>query len=616
MSVLIGIDIGTRYTKVVHAESKTKPCLVDAFLFPTPYISKTKKVDPRNFVNQITSHIPEKLIKDSYIGVSIPSTLVSVMVVNLPKMSMKELSVASVAEAKRKMIPPPSPDSVFESLILRETTVAKIPQYEVLIMKTEKSHVKEILSLFGAFGEVTPFMIVPICWTTVSLFSSQSEFLKKTIAFIDIGYNFINIAIVRQGKLQFLRSVRFGIEEIISYISTTLGVSSQAAEGLIEDKGIPEIEIDGKDRVKISEEIMRQKYEASLRKGEKKEINYLELRLLWQTKIEKIIQEVRRTFIYYSQQFEDEVGGSFFLGGGSIIKGLVPLVTKKVRGKCHILDPLESGIFSLKKNVAMEGGSSLFASALSIVAGMVAARKERKSINFLPPELRVSRLIMLRQLGFTIFSFVISWAIIFNYISLFIQDRSLKNKIGGIDFSISRRSNIGNILEKLENQRKDVGERRKKIEQVIKTRVDLPSVLEEIDKLLPEKITLMEFSMSKGGESNSQDFSKEKTQMSQGRRKENFQSGKNGNNSYAGNSEGNYKIVIKAFCDADYKNAFKLAQRFKNNLEKFVNFEKVVLLPPKLGKISPLTGKFPKVILTQPKRRQFVLKIDYVPLQK
>ena len=173
MSRLIGIDIGSRYTKVVQIEPKAKPCLVNAFFFPTPYStsephSRLKPINAEEFFNQIVPHISLKDLQASRIGINIPSSLITVLVINLPKMSKKELDIAVISEAKRKMIPPYQLNHTFEYLILREIILAKIPRYETLVVRTDKDYIQEVLSIFSVFKEVQPVLITLSPYVTVS----------------------------------------------------------------------------------------------------------------------------------------------------------------------------------------------------------------------------------------------------------------------------------------------------------------------------------------------------------------------------------------------------------------------------------------------------------------
>jgi len=261
----IGIDIGSLYTKVAEIEVGAKLHLKNIFYFFTPYSSgMEKKINHDQLVKEIIKKIPLANFKNSRVGVNTPFSTPVVMTLTLPRMSKKELEIAAITEAKRKMIPTPGPNSTFETLFLGETVETNIPRYEVLIVREEKDFINLTLDLFKD-TEVLPALIAPLCTAYGRLLVKDPSLRGKEIAFIDIGYSSMNISISKGINMVFNRNIFYGCKDIISGVSNGLGISSEAAEKILLDKGIPDVDFDPKNRVAIAEEIMRQKYEATMK---------------------------------------------------------------------------------------------------------------------------------------------------------------------------------------------------------------------------------------------------------------------------------------------------------------------------------------------------------------
>jgi type IV pilus assembly protein PilM len=602
LPTLIGIDVGTFSVKVVQIEERAKPRLINIFWFKTPYskeaVGPSKVIDKNEFFNQIVSRIPIKTLKSSHIGINIPSPLVTVMVINLPKMTRRELETAAITEAKRKMVPAPLPDSIFEYLILGEVIVGKIPRYEVLVIKTEKNYIEEILDVFGMFGGIYPTLISPTCYTIVNLFPQDFPGYQKGTAFIDIGYESINITIAKKGKLHFYRNVKFGLNDVISRFSEALGLSAQETEEIIKREGVPEIDIDLKDRVRIAEEIMRQKYEASMRGESQQQVSPLELRMLWQEETERLVQDIRRTLIYYHEQSEGaSVENLFFLGGGAKIKGLFRVLKERIGGELSILNPFGGMDIHLRREQFQQirEFSPLFVASTSIALSIPLARKREGAINFLPSDLKKRQRVLSRKIWSIVFSICFLVFILLGLFKVSIDNKVLKNNIKKVELELAEvPPDITDTLAKLKRQRRNIITKTKNIDQILKGRLDISGILVEVANLTPSEVFISSLSMAEEVTLHRMKGKPDQIPLPRG---------------------GDYKIIIKAVCLRDYEGAIELANEFRNSLAKSPLFKNIELVFPKLEKVSPVMTDPYNVVLTQPSLREFVLKANVVGTQ-
>lgn len=611
MSTFIGIDVGSSLVKVVQIEYKGKLYLRSYFLFPTPYTS-SKKIDTQEFYNQIVAHIPPKIFAYSYVGINIPSSPVTVMVINLPKMSRKELEIAAIAEAKRKMLPAPGPNSRFEYLVLGEVIIGKIPRYEVLVIKTEKECIDEALGVLDKFSLNYPPFISPTCSTVINIFSQNSPFHRKETAFIDIGYNSIDITVTKAGNLCFFRNIKFGLKEIIAHFSNNLNISSQETERVIKEKGVPQINnIDLSDRVKVAEEIMRQKYEASLTGGSSEEVNPLELRLLWQTEVEKIITEIRRTLVYYKEVSEGgRVENIFFLGGGSIIKGLIPQLTKEIGGNCQLLNSFrEAEVFLGDDHPGQIEEGALFAPSLSLALSNILLRKKKRVIDFLPYQLKRQEVIIHRQIVAVVFTIFLLCFIVLAALNVFINNRMLKNAIEDKNFKIRRMESVLETLDSLKQERENIERKSAKVKEILRQRLPLTRILDDVIKRMPREVFMEEFLISEEGINKGGEMMPGGGIIEQGSEEMMTEEGQPTTDQGSTSQKKKYRIKMKLACFADYEKAVNQAKIFKKKLEMSPYFTNIELIPPKLEKIT-LPGGGQAATLTPVKKIEFSLKAE------
>lgn len=609
MANLVGIDVGSYTTKVVLIERKRiKNVLVKFFSFKTPY-TQNFSLDHKEFINQLTSFLPPRKWEKVYVGINTCFSPISVLTLDLPKMRRRELNIAVINEARRKVIPPPEPDTLFEYAILEEATVNKSMRYKILVVRTERNFIDEIMRIFDMFPEASPVFISPLCFTFSSFFSFRSPFINKDIALIDIGFTSMDISIFQRGKLSFYRNIKFGLKDIISHFSDVLGLKFEEVETLVREKGIPQIDIDLSDRVKIAEEIMRQKYEAS-KAGEEK-VNILELRMLWQTEMERIIQEIRRTFVYYKKQEKRNVEALIFSGGASQVKGLVDFLDTQIGGEIIPLDSLVKENIEVRDDFEKE--IPTFASSISVALSIPLAKKEVATINFLPTGLKKREYKLIWQIEvmvvgaiFLVFSFL-------GWIKLSVENITLRNKLAEIESKLKNMPLLLATLEEFKKRDSLIERRNKVIDYLSKERKDFVCFLEILPNLVPKEIFLISLKISKVEPQSSK--SQESISGLDSNLQQNFSTIPQ-DFSFSPESahkiqRDKYTIKIEGASFCDYKTLIKLAQEFKKHLEESGYFKNVHLKLPPLEKVSPVIEK-KKIVLTEVRFRKFSLEAEII----
>ncbi|MDD5654314.1 MAG: pilus assembly protein PilM [Candidatus Omnitrophica bacterium] len=495
----IGIDIGSQYTKIVRIILEPLPSVSSASIFPTPYGASSgaagEKLDDEKFIGALDEAIGLSVLRNARVGINIPSAFINAMYFSLPRMKKQELKVASVNEARRKMIPPSAADDIFGYIPLEEKDKVKVLKSEVFVARSNSSIVKERVALFKKMG------IIPSLITITPLAQLKALFKEpfngdEDVTFVNIGAISIDIAIAHRGQVKFFRSVSNACRDIITSISSSLGISQEKAEEVLKTHGVPEIPFDIKDRVAIAEEIMRQKYEGG---QSTQDVNLLELRLLLQPHLERIINELRRSFIYYKEQTGGErVERIFFSGGGSHIKNLVPSLARQIGGKCEIINILrnmhppadETAAAILAKN------SAIYACALGLAIGIES--KKQEIINFLPSDLaqheQMARIKLYSILAILALVAVCASAYfnsVFSARSLRMLLEEKKSQVALLAPAVKK----GEILKKRGQRFKAIAEQS---EALRKQNIKFEPLLVELSRLLPAEAILTSADISEG----------------------------------------------------------------------------------------------------------------------
>lgn len=586
MEISLGIDIGSRYTKVVELEYRPAPQLINSIIFRTPFLPREQlgpeQLDTQAFWQRITKYIPMERIKASRVAISLPSGSVTALTLLVPRMSKRELNTVAQTEARRRMIPASGPNHIFESFYIGERIVNKLPRSEMLAVRTEKIHVQRMLDLLKEI-DVIPRIIAHSSCVYFMIFPQEVLNKKEQdTAFVDIGLTSINTSIFKEGKLNFFRNTAFGLQDIIQDISSHLSITDNEAEDIIKEQGVPEGNVDLKDKVAVAEEIMKQKYEASLKAGEtnqKEEINLLELRVLWQSHIERIIHELRRSLAYYKEQAEGRrVEYIYFLGGGCQVKNLIRLLTEQIGGQWQIIAPLNS--------------TPIFANAVSLSLSVSSKVKGAGVVNFLPVELKKREFIATRRLIIRFLKIALIFSLSLLSISAFFTNRSLRVSVKAVELELKGVRKIANKLKDLTRQEEKSKQETSRIGELLKKRKNFSPILAKLSASIPEEVLVTFISIDDAAASETQGQAAQAVDgqaVSQ-----------------------QYKIQIKAEVFADYEKANKIIDNFRRNLEGAVYFRNINFTAIKLEKISTVSsaGGSQELRLTQPLKRDFTVNAD------
>lgn len=580
----------------------------------TPYGNREglNSIDKDIFVKKITENISKGDLITSSIVMNVPSSSIFVMIVDLPKMSKKELGVAAVSEVKRKMVPPPTSNSVFEYKIMGEKVVEDVSFVEVLVIKTESEYVNNLLSLFLTIKGKYPDIIIPN--SVVIAKNLRNSLRDKFCAIVDIGYESTNISVVNKNNLYFSRDIKFGLKSLYEHFAGVVNVSIGEMEAIIQKEGVPFVDFDIRDKVRVAEEIMRQKYEDSL-KGNEQKINLLELRMLWEEVLQRMSSEIRRSVSFYKQQYRGEgIENFIFFGGGSSIKGLVSEIGKSLEGECEVSDVFKGISWETGNEDMINRFGPLLAPSVYLAMSVSEVSRKEDAINFIPKKIKRRKNIIKRQ--FFIFLLIVG-LILINCLAGYIMVRSCKKKeriLKNIEAGIRKFENAVNVLNILEKDKVDFNNKVKEMDRIISKRVINSEILKQIFNCIPKEAVLLSLKMNKkiqdedseglmDGGMNSEEGAGLMMNSEEG-------AGLMINRGTGEELFGVYQVRIETLIFNEYEKSKKIMEGFSERLRNCKQFTNTKLVLPVQEELKPRFEGGGFISLSIKKERKFIITAD------
>ncbi|MFH1398047.1 MAG: pilus assembly protein PilM [Candidatus Omnitrophota bacterium] len=576
----IGIDIGSRNTKVVVLEGKNNLLLNDMFIFPTPaptFTAGRTQMEAGPFLEELDRFIRPEVLRAAKVGINMPQTSITVMSVFLPKINKRELEFAAINEAKQKMFPTSGPEHIFRCVFFGERTVDKITKSEILVIRVENTPVNRFLTIFNE-RNVTPYLITPNPCVLPNILPKEAWKKDEPVLLVDMGANSINISIYRNLSLVFMRNLSLGIEEILLDIARQLQMPQERVVKAVLEKGIPEVDFDFKDKVAVAEEIMRQKYETGEydKESSKQEINLLELKVLWQPHIERIIQELRKTFVYYKEQSKSgRIEQVFFLGGGSQIKNLIPILINNIGGGSKLVLPFSGVQIPKEKEIKDEAlATPIYAGAVSLALALPLVKQGHSAVvNFLPKEISQKEVYQARRLVLLITCGVFILVMAIMSAQVFFNKMIHKKNIEFVEYDLTELKDVANQLRDMEQKSNLLSRRIAETTKIAGENSGYLGFLGGLIVNVPPQILLRGFDL-------------------------------------LGNA-----LKIEAQVFADYEDAARVIMEFRKNLKALGSLNNINITSLELEKISPqprdsVAGGNIDLRLTQSQARNFSLSAE------
>lgn len=232
----LGIDIGTSSIKIVQLKKEQAEFSLETY----GIVSVSGQFGQEAHFNAIseTAEILKQLLQQSHtttnkVVASLPSSVVFVTMIEMPKLSEKELKQAIEFEARR-YIPLPLEEVTTAWNVLEEPGGGPDSKVQVLLTAVPSVVIENYVKMFKLTGLQPQALEIEALALIRSLLGSR----KEGYIIIDIGGRSTSLNLVDRGLLRVSRNVLVGGETITTGIAQNLKISLSRAEQFKRDLGL------------------------------------------------------------------------------------------------------------------------------------------------------------------------------------------------------------------------------------------------------------------------------------------------------------------------------------------------------------------------------------------
>jgi type IV pilus assembly protein PilM len=312
---VIGLDIGASSIKVVQMKRGNPPSLVNYAVVDLPedgVVVDGNIADAETAAECIKEAIGQLSSKGFPIHSALSGQNVIVRFIHMPMMNEDDLAETIKFEAEQ-YVPYPIEDVAldFASLSQVESDVGA-GQLLILLVVAQKEQIGTFMGCLRQANVVPEVLDVDTFAVINALNKSiHGENGENVVSVIDIGAATSNISILKDGVLQFTRSIPIAGNNITSVIQNVLKLDFEQAENVKIQEGIA---LDDEEN-EVSEVV--------------------------RTIVEELVGEIRRSFDYYKAQHrESQIDKLIITGGTSKLKNIDVFMANELGYEVEIGDPL------------------------------------------------------------------------------------------------------------------------------------------------------------------------------------------------------------------------------------------------------------------------------------
>jgi type IV pilus assembly protein PilM len=240
-SLSLGIDIGTHAVKVMLAESIAGRVEVrGASSFPTPngMVTSGAITNPKKFARLLSTELDALGQRPEGAVMSIPSTMAVLRWVSLPPLVGEELRQAARYKVKRHL-PFPVDEAYVDASPPESTNDGSMGQSLVIAVRREVIDTRaEALELAGIDPLGAELEAQAILRVVERQLNEKSVLWRDaSLTIIDVGGSNTHMYVVQNQRLQFIRGVKFGSDQIAEAVTKALEISHEEAHALISASG-------------------------------------------------------------------------------------------------------------------------------------------------------------------------------------------------------------------------------------------------------------------------------------------------------------------------------------------------------------------------------------------
>lgn len=331
----IGLDLGFSSIKAVALSgSAGHLTLVSVGSIATPprgILSETP-ADEQNMVNIIARLFHDMNVTVKNVNIALPESQVFSRVIEIPKLTEKELSSAIQWEAEQYIPLPINQVNVDYAILesIKESDTMKVILVAAPIRLIEKY--TRILETAGlTIGSIETDAIA------LSRIIPKNIPADANLLLLSIGASSSDICIMRKNTLSFVRSIPTGGESLTRVIAEEMGFTHDQAEEYKKTYGLDTNQLEGKIAASI------------------------------QPVFTTIIEEINKVLAFYKEHYpNDSITGNIISGGSAKLPGLIGYITSATGVDSQIATPFEGIAMDEKSKSLVESSASTFTIATGL----------------------------------------------------------------------------------------------------------------------------------------------------------------------------------------------------------------------------------------------------------
>ncbi len=323
---VVSIDIGSKNIKIVEGKKEESSIRIKKnIILPTPQnaFEDGNILDIHHLKEAIKDALKEEKIKSKKVIFTVQSTSIITREFILPFAKEKEIENMIYFEIEQ-FLPISLEDYIIQYKILEEFVEDNVKKSRIFIAAMYKKMAESYLSLSKELNLMPQALDLNsnAIWKLFSLKKEREE--NKTIAIIDMGYNYLNLNIISKGISQFSRLIPLGGKEVDIGIANRMNLSlEEAEENKIKNTKLDEIGNELKDN---------------------------ELNNIVKYAVDNWIEDIQRIFQYYkSRSTGNTIDYIYIYGGSSNITGLSEYISSTLNIQTYKVDKMTK--ITLKKKV-------------------------------------------------------------------------------------------------------------------------------------------------------------------------------------------------------------------------------------------------------------------------
>lgn len=246
MSNFFGLDIGSHSIKAVQVKRDERggARLTHFATYNTPSRAFESEADKHKKIlsDAVKETMKEAGIKSPRVVASLPESKLFTRVVEMPKMSEKELRSSLDYEAER-YIPFPIDSAVFDFEVVAKPEDSK--KMQVLLVASPQGLVSRYLDVLEGAG-LEVLALEPETIAMVRAMVGAGEKANVPTLLVSIGSSTTDLVITEKGNIRFTRSVATGGKALGRALARALGFEEEQAISYKRRYGLKESELEGK----------------------------------------------------------------------------------------------------------------------------------------------------------------------------------------------------------------------------------------------------------------------------------------------------------------------------------------------------------------------------------